>query len=104
MKRKSPIIPQGDFEKVQAEAEERSFFENPLIPWWSKVVHILHPTHKQTRTPTWCKYCGRKHSRKEPCEALRKVVDLTATRLDGNEKPVPRGKRVGEYTTRPEEL
>ena len=98
-KRKSSIIPAGDFEKVQAADEEKDFYANPLIPWWNKLTHSLRPgPRKQTRAATWCKYCGRKHSKREECEVLSLVEDLTK---DG--KP-NRNRKVGFYTTKPETL
>jgi hypothetical protein len=102
---KSPIIPIGDFEKVQSADEEKAFYENPLIPWWVKLNHSLRPgPRKQTRTETWCKRCGRKHSKREECEHLRLVEDLTApsTKVDELGKPIP-NRKVGFYTTRPKE-
>lgn len=112
-KRKSSIIPVGDFAKVQKrdqakfekEAEEE-FFANPLVPWWIKAAYTLSPIplHKPDRAPTWCKHCGRKHSKREECEHLLLVEDLTApsTKVDELGKPIP-NRKVGFYTTRPKE-
>lgn len=102
---KSPIIPVGDFERVQAADEEESFYTNPLIPWWVKVTHSLRPgPRKQTRAATWCKLCGRKHDKREECEALHLEEDLTVPSYKrdqaGNKTP---NRTVGYYTTRPEE-
>lgn len=103
---KSPIIPIGDFEKVQSADEEEAFYTNPLIPWWRKAAHWLRPgvERKQTRTATWCKRCGRKHSRREECEALHKVEDLTVppTKFTEDGDPIL-NRKIGYYTTRPEE-
>lgn len=100
---KSPIIPVGDFEKVQAADEEKSFYENPLIPWWTKAAHALGPERKQTRAKTWCKRCGRKHSRREECEHLHRHEDLTVPSYKrdraGNKIP---NKTVGYYSTQQE--
>lgn len=111
--RKSPIIPLGDFEKVAHEEQEQfeteqkeSFFKNPLIPWWVKAAHSVStvPLHKRDRAKTWCKRCGRKHSKREGCEALRLVEDLThpPTKVDERGQPIP-NRKVGFYTTMPEE-
>jgi len=105
LKKKSPIIPVGDFEKVRAADEEKGFYENPLIPWWNKLTHSLRPgPPKQTRAATWCKYCGRKHSKREDCEALRLEEDLTRppTKEDEDGNLIP-NRKVGYYTTIPEE-
>ncbi len=72
----------GDLPKVQKEDLEgrlKEFFENPLIPWWSKVAAVVCPVplHHEERKPTWCKYCGRKHSKREACANLYKIEDLT---------------------------
>ena len=104
-KRKDSIIPVGDFAKVQAADEERAFYENPLIPWWTKVTHALHPApRKETRAATWCKLCGRKHSKREACEALRLEENLTrpSTKENDRGEPIP-NRKVGYYTTRLEE-
>jgi hypothetical protein len=104
-KRKSLIIPAGDFEKVQVEDGERAFYENPLIPWWTKAAHALYPiSRKETRTATWCKYCGRKHDKREHCEALRLEEDLThpPTKENKDGEPIP-NRKIGYYTTMPEE-
>jgi hypothetical protein len=101
-KRKSSIIPLGDFEKVQAADEERSFYENPLILWWNKLTHVLHPSpHKQTRTAKWCKYCGRKHSKREKCEMLYLIEDLTCppTKENDDGELIP-NRQVCFYSTR----
>jgi len=102
---KSPIIPVGDFEKVQAADEEGAFYTNPLIPWWTKLVHALRPgPRKQTRTVTWCKYCGRKHSKREECEHLHKLEDLTVPPICDNDGNIVRThKPIGRYSTIPEE-
>ncbi len=99
------FIPFGDLEKVQTEDETEAFFKNPYIPWWIKLARSVRSgPRKTTRTPTWCKRCARKHSKQEPCEALRLERDLTAksTKFDDHGEPIP-NKRVGFYTTRPEE-
>lgn len=102
---KSPIIPVGDFHRVQASDEEKAFYENPLIPWWTKLVHSLHPgPRKQTRTATWCKYCGRKHSKREECEHLYLHEDLTVPPIrDDDGEIIREHKRIGHYSTIPEE-
>jgi hypothetical protein len=100
-KKKSTIIPIGDFEKVQAADEEKGFYENPMIPWWNKLTHSLRPgPHKQTRAATWCKLCGRKHSKREECEVLRLEEDLTCppTKEDKNGNLIP-NRTVGYYIT-----
>lgn len=112
-KRKSSIIPVGDFDKTQEqerkEALEKAtaeFYADPLIPWWFKLAHALSPVplHKPDRPLKWCKLCGRKHSKRQECEHLRLVEDLTAppTKVDEFRKPIP-NRKVGFYTTRPEE-
>jgi hypothetical protein len=105
-KRKSPIIPLGDFAKVQAADEEKEFYENPLIPWWIKTAHALRPNpRKQTRTATWCKLCGRKHSKREDCEVLHLEEDLTCPPTKENDRGelIP-NRKVGYYTTMQEEI
>jgi hypothetical protein len=101
------FIPVGDLPKVE-EADRKKlakeFFENPLIPWWTKVVAIVWPTaRKPDRTATWCKRCGRKHSKQAECSALELVEDLTAppTKTDEEGNPVP-NRRVGHYRARTE--
>ena len=112
-RKRSSIIPFGDFGKVQEEdqkefeqEQETEFYTNPLIPWWVKAAYALAPAplHKQDRAETWCKLCGRKHSKREACEALRLEADLThpPTKVDEFRKPIPNTK-VGFYTTRPKE-
>lgn len=112
-KRKSSIIPLGDFQKVQeqeqakfAKEQEEDFFKDPLIPWWIKAAYALSPVplYKPDRADTWCKLCGRKHSKREECEHLRLVEDLTAppTKVDELGKPIP-NRKVGFYTTSPKE-
>jgi len=104
-KRKSQIIPAGDFQKVQAADEEKEFYANPLIPWWNKVAHSLRPTPRtQVRATTWCKYCGRKHSKREECEALYLVEDLTQppTKENKDGELIP-NRKVGYYSTISEE-
>jgi hypothetical protein len=103
---KSPIIPVGDFEKVQAADEEESFYTNPLIPWWTKAARWLRPDveRKQTRTATWCKRCGRKHSKREACEHLYLHEDLTVPPIRDDDGDIVRTHtRVGHYSTIPEE-
>lgn len=108
-KRKNSIIPFGDFEKVQEQEQvqfnevqfnqeqEESFYTNPLIPWWIKAAYALSPVplHNPDRADTWCKLCGRKHSKRDACESLQLVEDLT--------EPPTRRKKIGYYTTRPKE-
>lgn len=96
-----PIIPVGEFEKVQAADEEESFYMNPLIPWWVKVNHSLRPgSRTQTRAATWCKYCGRKHSKREECEHLYKHEDLTVPPIRDEEDNIVREhKHTGRYST-----
>ena len=103
---KSPIIPVGDFERVQSADEEKAFYTNPLIPWWTKAARWLRPDaeRKHTRTATWCKYCGRKHSKREECEHLRLEEDLTVppTKFTEDGDPIL-NRKIGYYTTIPEE-
>lgn len=112
-KRKSVIIPAGDIERESQEEQkefqeeqERAFYEDPLIPWWVKAAYQVCPVpfYKATRAPKWCKYCGRKHSKREDCEALRLEEDLTSpsTKTDAHGNLIP-NRKVGYYTTRPEE-
>jgi hypothetical protein len=104
-KRKSPIIPLGDFAKVQAADEEKEFYTNPLIPWWIKAARALHPvSHKETRAVAWCKLCGRKHSKRGVCEELRQLEDLTQppTKENNRGELIP-NRSVGYYTTMKEE-
>lgn len=114
-KRKSPIIPVGEFERESKreqeefqQEQEREFYEDPMIPWWIKAAYALSPVplYKADRTPKWCKLCGRKHSKREACEALHLTEDLTHPGIkaitDGQPKAVPHTK-VGFYTTRPKE-
>jgi hypothetical protein len=112
-KRKSDIIPFGDFEKVQErdqeqfeQEQEEEFYTNPLIPWWVKVAFAVAPVplHKPDRAEKWCNLCGRKHSKREACDALRLDGDLThpPTQVDEAHKPIP-NRKVGFYTTRPKE-
>lgn len=111
-KRKSNIIPAGDFAKVQKEGEEEfeqeqesEFFANPLIPWWVKASHALSPpTRKATRTAKWCSLCGRKHSKREECEVLRLEGDLTSppTKEDQDGDLIP-NRKVGYYSTLPQD-
>lgn len=95
------FIPFGDMDRIHASEEERSFFENPLIPWWTKVVHVLRPGgRKGVRKEVWCKRCGRKHSKDDVC-AMHLERDLTApsTKLNDHGEPIP-NTPVGFYTTR----
>jgi hypothetical protein len=102
---KLKFIPAGDLPKEQQkdrdEYEEnvKEFFANPLIPWWTKVASVVCPVrlHKPERTPTWCKRCGRKHSKRAAC-ALVMVEDLTTEpkQSDDPEQQRPT-KRVGHY-------
>lgn len=114
-KRKNSIIPFGDFAKVQTEDQEQfdkeqeeEFYANPLIPWWVKAAFAVAPMplHKAERAATWCKLCGRKHSKREACEALTLTEDLThpPTKVDpfGQPKLIP-NRKVGFYTTKPKE-
>lgn len=99
---KSPIIPVGDFEKVQAADEEESFYANPLIPWWTKAARWLRPgvERTQTRAATWCKLCGRKHSKREECEHLYKIEDLTVPPIRNEEGDIVRmHKPTARYST-----
>lgn len=104
-KNKSPIIPVGDFEKVQAADEEKSFYKNPLIPWWTKLTRALRGhEHTHVRKSTWCKYCGRKHSKLEACEHLHKLEDLTVPPVRDEEGAIVREhKHIARYSTIPEE-
>jgi hypothetical protein len=112
-KRKSSIIPFGDFEKVQEQEQaqfnqeqEESFYTNPLIPWWIKAAYALSPVplHKPDRADTWCKLCGRKHSKRDACESLRLVEDLTEPPTKRNKDgELIANRTVGYYTTRPKE-
>jgi hypothetical protein len=81
-KRKGSIIPLGDFEKVSKHDQEE--FER-----------------KRAHKATWCKRCGRKHSKREECEVLSLVEDLTRppTKVDKDGEPVL-NRKVGFYTTR----
>ena len=98
-KRKSPIIPLGDFAKVQAADEEKGFYENPLIPWWIKVARAFNPTPRtQTCAATWCKLCGRKHSKLEACEVLWQLEDLTRPPTKENDRGEQiLNRKVGYY-------
>ena len=82
MSKRSSIIPAGDFEKVQEQDQEE--FEQ-----------------KQKRKAKWCKYCGRKHGKREDCEMLSLEEDLTHpstnTNADGD---LILNVNVGYYTTR----
>lgn len=102
---KSKFIPAGNLEKEQEKDRKKiledikGFFDNPLIPWWTKAAAAVCPTvlHKPERTAKWCKDCGRKHSRKVACN-LVKVKDLTTEPKpsDDPEKQRPT-KHVGHY-------
>lgn len=83
-KRKSPIIPAGDFEKVQAADEEKE-------------------RAKQKRSAKWCKICGRKHSKRKECQVLRLEEDLThpPTKENKDGELIP-NRKIGFYTTTPE--
>jgi hypothetical protein len=83
-KRKSSIIPAGDFEKVQA-ADQEEFDQ------------------KQRRKAKWCKICGRKHSRLEDCEVLRLEEDLTQPPTKENKDgELILNRKIARYTTKPE--
>lgn len=112
-RRKGIIIPAGDIERESAKEQkdfqaqqEREFYADPQIPWWVKAAYQVCPVpfYKATRTPKWCKLCGRKHSRREECEDLLLVGDLTApsTKYNDEGELIP-NRKVGFYTTRPKE-
>lgn len=106
-KRKSSIIPLGDFEKVYKQDKEKfdqEFYKNPLIPWWIKAAYALSPVplHKPDRADTWCKLCGRKHDKRAECESLRLVEDLTEPPMKRNKDgELIANRKIGYYTTRP---
>lgn len=112
-KRKGIIIPAGDIERESQEdqkdfqqKQEREFYEDPLIPWWVKAAYRVCPVpfYKATRAPKWCKLCGRKHSRREECEDLQLVEDLTVApiKTDNDGRLIP-NRKIGFFTTRPKE-
>ena len=99
------FIPAGDLPKVEEADREKfakEFFENPNIGWWTKVVATVCPVaRKPDRTPTWCKRCGRKHSKRAECSVLELVEDRTApsTRVDEEGNPILNTK-IGYYRVR----
>jgi hypothetical protein len=83
-KRKSAIIPVGDFDKVRAADED-------------------HVRTKEARITTWCKICGRKHGKRKECQVLRLEEDLTRSPTKENKDgELILNRKIARYTTKPE--